>query len=86
MPSEITPRMLAALTGLPSPFCRVTGAPAAAAAFVKSFAGRACSPCVDPISTVRTAIFYACLSSCGDGHPGLSRGPGSLRAAGSAGT
>src|SRR6476619_943134 len=49
----MTPRMLAALTGLPESFARVTGMPASFAACANSFAGRACSPWDEPIRTVR---------------------------------
>src|SRR5690606_13232231 len=55
-PSEMTPRMLAALTALPSPLAIVTVAPESLAAALKSFAGRACRPCELATVTVRVAM------------------------------
>src|SRR5690606_30769355 len=53
-PAAMIPRMLAALTGVPPGRAIVTWCPDAATAWVKSLAGRACSPWPDAIVTVRS--------------------------------
>src|SRR5690606_31410764 len=53
-PRDSTPRMLLAGTGARSPARMDTGTGCCAARCTKIFAGRACSPCAEPMMTVRS--------------------------------
>src|SRR5690606_26574659 len=56
MPSESTPRMLAALTLRPAADVSTMGTDACAAACENRAAGRACNPTLDATTTVRSGI------------------------------
>ena len=73
----MTPRMLAALTGLPESFAMVTGMPASFAACANSFAGRACSPCDEPMRTVRVIGHDVPFGRCVSGAVSVGRAHGS---------
>src|SRR5690606_40590858 len=68
-PSEMTPRMLAALTGAPSPLAIVTVWPEFLAASENSFAGRACRPWEDAMVTVRVAMVFPFVGGAAGADP-----------------